>query len=59
MIWKASDRQAAAQALQVDVGLSEVVPHYVLDLPQGRATVQARNDLAEEVDELDRLLRDE
>lgn len=57
-IWEAADRQAAVAALQREVGLTEIVAHYVLDLSQGRTTRQARADLAEEAAELARLLED-
>ncbi len=58
-IWEASDRRDAAEALQTDVGLSEVVAQYVLDLPQGRTTRQAREHVAEEADALTKLLQGE
>jgi DNA gyrase/topoisomerase IV subunit A len=59
LIWDADDRRAALDALQSQLGLSEIAAHYVLDLPSGRTTRQAREDLLEEVNELSLLLQDE
>jgi DNA gyrase/topoisomerase IV subunit A len=58
-VWEAVDCQAAHDALRGEVGLPEVAAHYVLDLPQGRTTRQARAAVAAEIDELVRVLQDE